>query len=192
MTDFVTPSSPAQHEQQGSPITVIPTSVICLQRKQIDSLETSFGSLGRLGHIVDMRALIKGGEHFYLDYAQLTRELPESIRFLKEWSCPAAVGCRVNLRHPTLISLILGTYGVRATAWHALAYAIVEARAEEVYVLLALLCGEVPCLRQAELSFDAGQALPASVIYPTGKPGGDFGATACMAPVYPTVQLHRR
>ena len=188
MTTSVTPATSAHREKQGatqSPITVIPTSVICLERWQIDFLETSLSSSERLGRLVDLQVVKgdTGGERFYLDYAQLTRELPESVGLLKEWSCAAVAGCRVNLRHPALISLFVEIYSARATAWRALEYAVVEARAEEVYELLAYLCGEIPCLRQMELSFDAGQPLPARVGHPGRQPRGGVGAVACLAQV---------
>ena len=183
MTTYVALGTPAHHGKQGaaeSPIAVIPTSVICLQRWQIDSLVAYLGSLGYLAPIADIHVLRDGGDRFYLDYTQLSREVSESVRFLKEWSCTVTPGCRVNLRHPGLIPLILGIYGVRATAWKALEYAVVEARAEEVYDLVTSVCGGIPCFRQAELSFDAGQPLPARFGRPSRSPRGGVGA-ACLA-----------
>jgi hypothetical protein len=182
MTTLATPGTSCFHTGQegASPIVVIPTSVVCLQRWQVESLA---GVLEQPSCYVDADMLTRNDalERCFLDYAQLCREAPDIVQALRRLSCTVTYGCRVNLRHAALLRLLLSVFGMRATGWESLQYAIVEAPAADVFAFLASICGEVPCLHQPELSFGAGHPLSVHVRHPSRSPRDSVGA-ACLLP----------
>jgi hypothetical protein len=183
MTTLATPGTSCFHtgQERAFPVVVIPTSVVCLQRWQVESLA---GMLKRLSCYVDADLFTcnDAPERFYLDYAQLCHEAPDIVQALKELSCTVAYGCRVNLSHTALLSSLAWVFGSYATGWKSLHYAIVKAPAADVFAYLASICGEIPCLHQPELSFDAGHPLPVYVRHPSRSPHDSAGAT-CLVPV---------
>lgn len=174
MTNFAITNTPRSHSKQGAvaPIAVIPTSVVCLQRWQVEWLVGQPGSPAQLADHIDAAQFNNNAAltHIYLDYTRLCCDAPEIVLALKELSGAATAGCRVNVRHASLLHLLLWTYGLRATGWEALQYVVVEARASDVFAFLTSVSGGVPCLHQQELSFDAGHPFPLRARRPSRSP----------------------